>query len=96
LLELSTRLDYFHERNKQFNALIPSRCEYLCSGPPPLYSVVAREVTFPRCESDGIYFSKGEPSDGHPQEELTPDFQCFRALGHNISTRVLYWPDLEV
>ena len=37
-----------------------------------------------------------EPSDGHPQEELTPDFGWFRPLSFNNSTWVLYWPELEV
>jgi hypothetical protein len=36
------------------------------------------------------------PSDGHPQEEHTPDFGWFRPLAHNNPTWVLYWPDLEV
>jgi hypothetical protein len=36
------------------------------------------------------------PSDGHPQEEHTPDFGWFRPLAHNNATWVLYWPELEV
>ncbi|MDP9127318.1 MAG: hypothetical protein M3N08_03515 [Pseudomonadota bacterium] len=36
------------------------------------------------------------PSDGHPQEEHTPDFGWFRPLAHNNPTWVLYWPELEV
>lgn len=37
-----------------------------------------------------------DPSDGHPQEEHTPDFGWFRPLAHNNQTWVLYWPELEV
>lgn len=37
-----------------------------------------------------------QPSDGHPQEELTPDFGWFRPLAHNNTTWVLYWPELTV
>lgn len=37
-----------------------------------------------------------EPSDGHPNEELTPDFSLFRPLSHNVATWVLYWPELTV
>jgi hypothetical protein len=36
------------------------------------------------------------PSDGHPQEELTPDFGWFRALAHNNNTWTLYWPELII
>jgi hypothetical protein len=36
------------------------------------------------------------PSDGHPQEELTPDFGWFRALAHNNPTWTLYWPELII
>jgi len=36
------------------------------------------------------------PSDGHPQEELTPDFGWFRALAHNNATWTLYWPELII
>ena len=38
----------------------------------------------------------GEPSDGHPQEELTPDFQLYRPLSFNNPTWTLYWPDLII
>jgi hypothetical protein len=43
-----------------------------------------------------VLLAGGEPSDGHPQEELTPDFCWFRPLAHNNQTWVLYWPDLAV
>ena len=36
------------------------------------------------------------PSDGHPQEELTPDFNWFRPLSYNNPTWTLYWPELIV
>jgi hypothetical protein len=36
------------------------------------------------------------PSDGHPQEELTPDFGWFRPLAHNNATWTLYWPELII
>jgi len=36
------------------------------------------------------------PSDGHPQEELTPDFGWFRALSYNNPTWTLYWPELII
>jgi hypothetical protein len=36
------------------------------------------------------------PNDGHPQEEMTPDFAWFRPLSANNPTWVLYWPELEV
>jgi len=41
---------------------------------------------------DGII----HPSDGHPQEELVPDFALFRPLSFNNATWTLYWPDLIV
>jgi len=36
------------------------------------------------------------PSDGHPQEELTPDFNWFRPLTWNNPTWTLYWPELSI
>ncbi len=36
------------------------------------------------------------PSDGHPQEELSPDFGWFRPLSFNNATWTLYWPDLII
>jgi hypothetical protein len=36
------------------------------------------------------------PSDGHPQQELVPDFGWFRPLSYNNATWVLYWPELEI
>jgi hypothetical protein len=36
------------------------------------------------------------PSDGHPQEELTPDFGWFRPLSYNNMTWTLYWPELII
>jgi len=36
------------------------------------------------------------PSDGHPQQEMVPDFGWFRPLSHNNATWVLYWPELEI
>jgi hypothetical protein len=36
------------------------------------------------------------PSDGHPQEELTPDFGWFRPLAFNNPTWTLYWPELII
>jgi hypothetical protein len=36
------------------------------------------------------------PSDGHPQEEMTPDFGWFRQLAHNNQTWINYWPELIV
>ena len=36
------------------------------------------------------------PSDGHPQEELTPDFGWFRALSYNNPTWTLFWPELII
>ena len=50
-------------------------------------------------ELDGMFASVIgiiDPSDGHPQEEHTPDFGWFRPLAHNNPTWVLYWPELEV
>lgn len=50
-------------------------------------------------EVDGMFASIIgiiDPSDGHPQEEHTPDFGWFRPLAHNNTTWVLYWPELEV
>ena len=38
----------------------------------------------------------GEPSDGHPQEELTPDFQLFRPFNANNPTWTLFWPELLI
>jgi hypothetical protein len=40
--------------------------------------------------------SGGAPSDGHPQQEQTPDFCWFRPLAHNNPTWILYWPDLAI
>jgi hypothetical protein len=36
------------------------------------------------------------PSDGHPQEELTPDFGWFRSLSYNNPTWTLFWPELII
>ena len=36
------------------------------------------------------------PSDGHPQEEMVPDFGWFRPLTYNNQTWILYWPELTV
>ncbi len=36
------------------------------------------------------------PSDGHPQEELTPDFGWFRPLAFNNPTWTLFWPELII
>jgi hypothetical protein len=37
-----------------------------------------------------------QPSDGHPMQELVPDFGWFRPLAHNNQTWIMYWPDLTV
>ncbi|MBV8060324.1 MAG: hypothetical protein JO126_04370 [Alphaproteobacteria bacterium] len=47
-------------------------------------------------EQRSSWFGVIEPSDGHPQEEMTPDFGWFRPLSYNVPTWVLYWPELEV
>ncbi len=71
----------------------------------PLYMLAAMEVCLhaEQLKKKGIYEGvlssiRGiiEPSDGHPQEEHTPDFGWFRPLSHNNTTWVLYWPDLEI
>lgn len=71
----------------------------------PLYLLAAMEVCLhaEQLKGKGIYEGilssiRGviEPSDGHPQEELTPDFGWFRPLSFNNTTWVLYWPDLEI
>lgn len=54
----------------------------------------AREVCFGLLRSSVLH--GGDPSDGHPQEELTPDFAHFRPLSHNNQTWLNYWPELEV
>jgi len=56
---------------------------------------VVNEILFRRGGKDS-YVSCGEPSDGHPQEELTPDFQLFRGFQHNNATWTLYWPELII
>jgi hypothetical protein len=58
-------------------------------------STVVNEILFRR-SGENRFVSPGEPSDGHPQEELTPDFQLFRGLNHNNATWTLYWPDLII
>lgn len=42
------------------------------------------------------YVSVGEPSDGHPQEEMVPDFAWFRPMGHNALIRMIYYPEMEI
>ena len=61
------------------------------------FSTAIREVFFrgDRDKRPGI-LGITHPSDGHPQEELTPDFGWFRALSHNNATWTLYWPELII
>ena len=46
--------------------------------------------------SGGYCGNAGEPSDGHPQEELTPDFAFYRPMSYNALIRMIYYPDMEV
>ncbi len=58
---------------------------------------VSRELFFRRNKTQSPQsLTLIEPSDGHPQEEQTPDFAWFRPLSHNVPTWVLYWPELMV
>ncbi|MDE1900457.1 MAG: hypothetical protein KGI37_02290 [Alphaproteobacteria bacterium] len=58
----------------------------------------AGRLMFFRRRADGRSGILGiiHPSDGHPQEELTPDFNWFRPLSYNNPTWTLYWPELTV
>ena len=71
----------------------------------PLFKLAAMEVTMPRDQlrEKGIYegvFSSIigliHPSDGHPMQEMVPDFCWFRPLSFNNTSWVNAWPDLEI
>jgi hypothetical protein len=55
-----------------------------------------REMLFRSAETRARHVQIIHPSDGHPQEELSPDFNWFRPLSWNNPTWTLYWPELTV
>jgi hypothetical protein len=55
-----------------------------------------REMLFRSGEKRCRHVQIIHPSDGHPQEELSPDFNWFRPLSWNNPTWTLYWPELTV
>jgi hypothetical protein len=61
-----------------------------------LGSLISDILTRRRGPQSPSILGLSEPSDGHPQEELTPDFCWFRPLAQNNQTWVLYWPELTV
>jgi len=61
------------------------------------FSTVVGEIFFRRnSESRAGIIGIIHPSDGHPQEEMAPDFGWFRPLAHNNATWTLYWPELII
>ncbi|HUY68125.1 MAG TPA: hypothetical protein VMV79_02355 [Alphaproteobacteria bacterium] len=60
-----------------------------------LWSMIAGWMTG-RGDKGPMVLGLTQPSDGHPQEEMVPDFAWFRPLAHNNQTWVLYWPELTV
>jgi hypothetical protein len=61
-----------------------------------LFGAAKGEMLFRRGARNPSILSITDPSDGHPQEELTPDFNWFRSLTYNNPTWTLYWPDLII
>ena len=61
------------------------------------FAAVMGEIFFRRNRTGNpSILSITHPSDGQPQEELTPDFNWFRPLSWNNPTWTLYWPELIV
>jgi hypothetical protein len=61
------------------------------------FGTAVREILFRQSGEKRVgILSITHPSDGHPQEELTPDFGWFRPLAHNNATWTLYWPELII
>ena len=97
-----TRLDYLLNRAERANDLLVSeessatpKKKKKSSG--ELFGAAAAGLTFRGTEGRrpsnlGII----HPSDGHPMQELSPDFNWFRPLSWNNPTWTLYWPELIV
>lgn len=81
-----------------FRGDLPRTDKSCATCPYRQFSVSRTEQTAPTQvgEQRPSWFRVIEPSDGHPQEEMTPDFCWFRPLSYNVNSWVLYWPELEV
>ena len=109
-MKAETHMDYLMQRHDRFNALVDMRQDGEDAttrtkkksggkkdGTGGFFGAAVGEMFFRHPDGRrprivGIT----HPSDGHPQEELTPDFGWFRALSYNNPTWTLYWPELII